>query len=165
MTGKKLQKFLFPDWNQTFLIRIIVVSVTAFIIFKFILIPFHISGFSMVPTYSNGGFNFSFTLKYLFTPPKRFDVVTVRFSGNHVMLLKRIIAVEGETVAFKNGFLLINGQEIDEPYVTRRKKWNLSPRIVKKDHVYVVGDNRNVPMETHHFGQTPVNRIIGVPLW
>jgi signal peptidase I len=119
----------------------------------------------MVPTYNNGGVNFAFTLKYLFTPPKRYDVVTVRFSGNHVMLLKRIVALEGETVEFKKGFLFINGQKIDEPYVSRRQPWNLAPRTVKKDHVYVVGDNRNVPMQTHHFGQTATNRISGVPIW
>jgi len=165
MPDKKLQKFLFPDLNQTFLVRIIIVGITAFILFKYILIPFRISGFSMVPTYKNGGFNFSFTLKYLLTPPKRFDVVTVRFSGNHVMLLKRIVALEGETIAFKKGFLIVNGQKINEPYVSKRQPWDLAPRIVKKNHVYVVGDNRNVPMERHHFGQTPINRITGVPLW
>ncbi len=165
MTGKKLQKFLFPDLNRKFLIRIIVVGISAFILFKYILIPFRIQGFSMVPTYNNGGFNFSFTLKYLLTPPKRFDVVTVRFSGTHVMLLKRIVAFEGETVEFKKGFLLINGRKIDEPYVSKRQSWDLAPRIVKKGHVYVVGDNRNVPMQTHHFGQTPINRITGVPIW
>ena len=119
----------------------------------------------MEPTYHNGGFNFAFTLKYLFSPPRRFDVVTVRLSGNHVMLLKRIVALEEESVEFKNGFLFVNGQKIDEPYVTKRQPWNLSPRVVKKDHVYVVGDNRNVAMETHDFGQTPVKRITGAPLW
>ena len=81
------------------------------------------------------------------------------------MLLKRIIATEGETVEFKEGYLHINGKKINEPYVTGRQKWDLLPRTVKKDHVYVVGDNRNVPMKMHDFGQTPVNRIIGAPLW
>ncbi|MDA3894924.1 MAG: signal peptidase I [Desulfobacteraceae bacterium] len=165
MTNKRLQKFLFPDLNQKFLIRILVVGVTAFILFKYILIPFRISGFSMVPTYNDGSVNFSFTLKYLFTPPKRFDVVTVRFAGNHVMLLKRIVALEGETIEFKKGFLFINGKKMHEPYVSKRQPWDLAPRTVKKDHVYVVGDNRNVSMERHHFGQTPINRITGVPLW
>jgi signal peptidase I len=165
MTSNKLQKFLFPDLNRKFFVRILVVGTTAFILFKYILIPFRISGFSMVPTYDDGGVNFAFTLKYLFTQPKRFDVVTVRFAGNHVMLLKRIVALEGETVEFKKGFLLINGQKINEPYVSKRQSWDLTPRIVKKGHVYVVGDNRNVPMQTHHFGQTPINRITGVPLW
>ncbi len=165
MTGKRLQKFLFPTVNRTFLLRILVVGITAFILFKYILIPFRISGLSMVPTYRDGEFDFSFTLKYLLTPPKRFDVVTVRYSGNHVMLLKRIIALEGETIAFKKGFLLINGRQIDEPYVSQRQPWDLPPRIVKKNHVYVAGDNRNVPMETHYFGQTPIDRITGAPLW
>ena len=165
MTNSKLQKFLFPDLNRKFLVRILLVSVTAFILFKYILIPFSISGFSMVPTYHDRGVNFSFTLKYLLTPPKRFDVVTVRFAGNHVMLLKRIVALEGETLEFKKGFLFVNGKKINEPYVTIRKEWDLAPRTVKKDHVYVVGDNRNVPIARHHFGQTPINRITGVLLW
>jgi hypothetical protein len=29
----------------------------------------------------------------------------------------------------------------------------------------VIGDNRNMPMENHHFGQTSKSRIMGVPLW
>jgi hypothetical protein len=29
----------------------------------------------------------------------------------------------------------------------------------------VVGDNRNMPLEHHYFGQTTVKRIIGVPIW
>jgi hypothetical protein len=29
----------------------------------------------------------------------------------------------------------------------------------------VVGDNRNMPIEDHHFGQTSKIRIMGGPLW
>jgi hypothetical protein len=29
----------------------------------------------------------------------------------------------------------------------------------------VVGDNRNMPLEHHYFGQTTLKRVIGVPLW
>jgi hypothetical protein len=29
----------------------------------------------------------------------------------------------------------------------------------------VVGDNRSMPIESHHFGQTSKSRIIGSPLW
>jgi hypothetical protein len=31
--------------------------------------------------------------------------------------------------------------------------------------VYLIGDNRSMPMEQHQFGQTPLNRIVGSPLW
>jgi hypothetical protein len=29
----------------------------------------------------------------------------------------------------------------------------------------VVGDNRSMPIENHHFGQTSRSRIVGGPLW
>ena len=81
------------------------------------------------------------------------------------MLLKRVIATEGETVEFKDGHLLVNGKQIPEPYVKGRYHWNLTPRKVKPHQVYLVGDNRSVPIQTHDFGQTDVNRIVGAPLW
>jgi signal peptidase I len=119
----------------------------------------------MEPTYRNGGFNFCWRLQYIFSEPKRHDVVVVRFAGNRVMLLKRVVAVEGEWVEFRNGKLFVEGKEIDEPYVRYPCDWNLPPRQVKENFVYVVGDNRNVPIENHAFGQTSIDRITGVPLW
>jgi hypothetical protein len=29
----------------------------------------------------------------------------------------------------------------------------------------VVGDNRSMPIEDHHFGQTSKIRVVGVPVW
>ncbi|MFZ2631148.1 MAG: signal peptidase I [Desulfosalsimonadaceae bacterium] len=165
MPDNAIKKFFFPELNRKLMARIVVVGVIAFIVFKYILIPFRISGLSMAPTYQNGDVNFCFALRYLLSQPKPFDVVTMRLSGRHVMLLKRIIATEGQTVEFRKGQVLIDGDIIHEPYVTSRFSWDLPARTVKKGHVYVVGDNRNVPMETHDFGQTPNNRIIGAPLW
>ena len=165
MSRKQIQQFLFPELNRRFLIRVLAVGIGAFVLFSYILIPFRITGFSMEPTYRDGEVNFSFALNYIFSPPERFDVVTIRLSGTRVMLLKRIVAFPGETVAFEKGYLMINGQKIAESYVSERRPWNLAPRTVKEGHVYVVGDNRNVPMNTHDFGQTPIHRITGAPLW
>ncbi len=81
------------------------------------------------------------------------------------MLLKRVVALEGERVEFRDGRLFVNGSEMDEPYVNYPSDWNLPPRVVGRNSVYVVGDNRNVPMEGHLFGQTSIHRIIGGPLW
>ena len=119
----------------------------------------------MTPTYQDGRFNFCFRLRYLFSKPQKKDVVVIRLAGRNVMLLKRIIALEGETVEFKAGQLFVNGKRVEEKYIQRPSDWNLPLRSVKKKHVYVVGDNRSVPMGIHQFGQTPVNRIIGGPLW
>ena len=163
--NRSIRRFLFPELNRNFLIRVILVAVFAFIIFRYLLIPFRVKGYSMVPTYNNGDFDFCYTLRYAFSPPKRFDIVTVRYAGTRVMLLKRVVATEGETIEFRNGQLFINGKEIKEPYVNVRYYWNLPPRTVKPHHVYVVGDNRSVPIKVQDFGQTDLNRIIGAPLW
>lgn len=119
----------------------------------------------MEPTYHDSSINFTWRLHYLFNEPERYDIVTVRFAGNKVMLLKRVVAVAGETVEFKNGTLKINGKKIDEPYVRYPCDWNLEPRLVEEGNVYVVGDNRNMPLKYHSFGQTSIKRIMGAPLW
>jgi signal peptidase I len=160
-----IRNFLFPAINRRFLIRVAIVAISAWMIFKYLLIPFQVKGYSMAPTYNNGEVNFCWTLRYLFSPPKRYDIVAVRYAGTHVMLLKRVIALAGESVEFKGGRLYINGREIKEPYVKGKYNWDLVMRTVKPHHVYVVGDNRSVPMETHDFGQTDANRIVGAPLW
>ena len=165
MLNNRLRAFFLPNLNKTFFIRAVLVAALAFLVFRFFLIPFRIHGLSMAPTYSNGQVNFCNTLRYAFSPPDRYDIVAVRMAGRSVMLLKRVVAVAGETVAFENGKLHINGRKLEEPYITYDYDWTLPPRRVKPDHVYVVGDNRRVPMQTHHFGQTPVNRIVGAPLW
>jgi len=61
----------------------------------------------MEPTYHDGGVNFCWRLRYLSSEPKKRDVVAVRFAGNKVMLLKRVIALEGEQVEFRNGKLFV----------------------------------------------------------
>jgi signal peptidase I len=160
-----IRNFLFPAINRKFLIRVAIVTISAWMIFTYLLIPFRVKGYSMAPTYGNGEVNFCWTLRYMFSPPKRYDIVTVRYAGTRVMLLKRVIALEGESLEFKDGRLYINGREIKEPYVKGKYDWNLPQRTVKPNHVYVAGDNRNVPMKTHDFGQADVNRIVGAPLW
>ncbi len=119
----------------------------------------------MEPTYHNGSINFCLTLGTFFSKPQRHDVVAVRLAGHRVMLLKRVVALEGERVEFLHGKLLVDGNAIEEPYVQYPCHWNLSPRQVDQSSVYVVGDNRSMPMEDHFFGQASIKRIIGVPLW
>ena len=101
----------------------------------------------------------------MFSTPERHDVVAIRLAGEKVVLLKRVVALEGDVVAFRDGALFVNGKKVDEMYIRNPSSWNLAPRKVDKDHVYVVGDNRSVPIDVHQFGQTSIERIIGGPLW
>jgi len=161
----KIRQFFFPSLTPKFLIRVCLVALLAYLFFGYLCIPFTIQGMSMEPTYHNGGVNFCWRVRYLFSEPRRYDVITVRFAGSKVMLLKRVVALEDEQVEFRDGKLFIDGKEMEEPYVRLPCHWNLPPRRVEKDCVYVIGDNRSMPIENHHFGQASKNRIVGVPLW
>jgi len=161
----RIRQFFFPSLTPKFLIRVSLVALGAYILFGHIFIPMHIKGYSMEPTYHNGSINFCWRLRYLFSEPKKGDVVMVRLAGNKVVLLKRIVAVEEELVEFRGGKLFVDGAVVEEPYVRYPYDWDLPPRVVKQDHVYVVGDNRSEPMGRHNFGQTARKRIIGAPLW
>ena len=104
-------------------------------------------------------------LRYVFSKPERHHVVAIRLAGNKIVLLKRVIALEGETIEINKGIVFVNNVQINEPYAGDPSDWNLAPRKVAKAHVYVIGDNRSVPMHIHQFGQTKIDRIIGAPLW
>ncbi len=119
----------------------------------------------MEPTYVKGDFNFCFRLRYMFSTPERHDVVAIRLAGEKVILLKRVVGLEGDVVGFRDGALFVNEKKMNETYIRFPSGWNLCPRKVDKDHVYVVGDNRSVPIDVHQFGQTSRERIIGAPLW
>ncbi|MGD9949761.1 MAG: signal peptidase I [Desulfobulbus sp.] len=164
MRRSLFRRFLLPELNRLFFLRVLVLILATVLIFTQMLLPLKIEGQSMEPTYANG-FNICWRGRYLFSAPQRGDVVVIRFAGNRVLLLKRIVALAGDTVAFKNGVLLVNGQSVAEPYVRHRSAWNLPPRTVDPGKVYVVGDNRGVPMASHHFGQVALQRIVGGLLW
>jgi len=160
-----LKTFFFPSLTTGFILRLVVIAALAVVLFTYVLIPFKINGQSMEPTYQNGRMNFCWRPAYLFSPPGRHDIVAVRFAGRHIMLLKRVVGLEGDTVEFRDGDLFINREKLAEPYVRYPCNWNLAPRTVKKGNIYVVGDNRDVPIHTHDFGQTPIKRVLGAPLW
>ena len=164
-TSSRIRQFFFPSLTPRFLLRVALVAIGSYLFFGHICTPLRIEGYSMEPTYHNGGINFCWRLQYLFSEPQRGDIVLVRLAGSRVMLLKRVVAVEGEEVAFHDGKLVVGGTEISEPYVQYPCDWELSPRQVAPGNVYVVGDNRSEPLERHYFGQVSLERIVGGPLW
>jgi signal peptidase I len=163
--SRAIRQFFFPSLTPWFVIRVLVVALLAYLFFGYLCIPLRIKGSSMAPTYRTGGFNFCWTLRFVRSEPKPSDVVAIRFAGRRIMLLKRIVAVQDSTVEFRGGRLFVDGNGVDEPYLRYPSDWSLPPRRVMKGHVYVVGDNRSMPIENHVFGQTPIERIVGGPLW
>jgi signal peptidase I len=165
MINNRVRRFLLPECNRFFFLRLLTVALATVLLFTQVLIPLKIQGQSMEPTYLDGSFNLCWRGRYLFSAPQRGDVVAIRFAGRQVMLLKRVVALAGDTVAFRDGVLVVNGQPVAEPYVRMRSNWNLESRSVEPGKVYVVGDNRSVPIERHHFGQVEQERIMGGVVW
>lgn len=164
-TRSWVREFFFPRITPIYLVRVALVAALAYLFFAFVCTPFVIRGKSMEPTYRDGGFNFCFKLRYLFSEPRRGDVVGLKLAGARVILLKRVVATTGQAVEFKEGRLLVDGKPEEEPYVQGPCDWELPPRTVEAGHVYVVGDNRSMPMEGHDFGQAALGRVVGGPLW
>ena len=160
-----------PSWLQRVLIgrnpkrtlmRSLILVVVSVIVFKFVLQPIRVEGGSMLPTYKDRGVHFVYRLTYLFHGPRRGDVVAIRLlAGEHVMFMKRVVGLPGETVAFHQGRLYVNGKPVDEPYVKLRCDWEHGPEPVGADQYYVVGDNRDMPWDYHEKGRPTRNLIVG----
>ena len=143
------------------LVRIVVLVLAVILTREFALLPVQIKGPSMLPTYQENGVNFVNRLAYVAHEPRRGDVVTIRYSGTSVMLMKRVIGLPGETIAFHQGRVLVNGTQLAEPYVKYPTDWELPPVTLTNGNYFVVGDNRSMPLVQHTFGETERRRIIG----
>ncbi len=128
---------------------------------NYFLLPIRVEGASMLPTYGENAVNFVNRLGYLFHEPQRGDVVAIRLAGEHLMYMKRIVALPGETIAFRAGRAYINGKPLDEPYVNLPCYWEREPETVLPGHYFVVGDNRSMNYEDHVRGQAQRKRILG----
>jgi signal peptidase I len=157
-----LQRVLIGRNPKRTLVRVLVLAVVSFVVFKFVLVPIRVQGGSMLPTYKESGVNLVNRLAYLFHEPRRGDVVAIGLqAGEHIMYMKRIVGLPGETVAFHNGRVFINGKPLDEPYVKLPCNWEHEPEQVGPDQYYVVGDNRDMPWEDHYKGRPTRNHIVG----
>ena len=150
---------------------LLAVGLVCFVTFKFILLPVRVSGISMLPTYRDHSVNWVNRLAYLRQEPQRGDVVGISFSTvtnaadgllpPHIMLVKRIIGLPGETVAFAGGRVLINGVVLNEPYEKLPCDWDRAPVTLAPDEYFVVGDNRSMPQQDHEFGVCKRYQIVG----
>jgi len=143
------------------LVRAVVLAVLCVIGYSVSLLHIRVEGISMLPTYQDGSTHFVNRLAYLRHGPQRGDVVGIRLAGYHVMYLKRVIGLPGETVAFLNGKVLIDGEVLDEPYEKLPCDWTRQPEKLGPDEYFVVGDNRSMPIELHTMGKVERDRIVG----
>jgi signal peptidase I len=93
----------------------------------------------------------------VFNPSDRYKDLT----GNTEALIKRIIAVEGDTVEVKNRRVYVNGVEQEEAFINEDPDYDLKLTEVPKGMLLVLGDNRNHSFDSHMWGFLPEKNVIG----
>jgi len=90
---------------------------------------------------------------------KRGDVVVFLFPDDpSKSYIKRLIGLSGDTVEIREGKVIVNGQELDEPYVDSRLNQShrsQQPIYVRPNYYYVLGDNRDNSSDSRIWGLVP----------
>jgi signal peptidase I len=173
---------------------IIIAFALALLIKTFLIQAFYIPSESMVPTLRIGDRVLVNKLVYDFGEPQRGDVVVFEnpdlveedrnifevvwdwlveglgFSADPTRdFIKRVVGLPGDTVEMQNGKVYVNGQLVQEPYISNRGAQDFAPTQVKPDHVFVMGDNRPNSQDSRSaLGQIPMDKVVGkafVLLW
>lgn len=143
------------------LARIAALAAGAYIVFGHLLIPVRGAGPSMLPTLQDGQFLFVNTLAYVGTDPRRGDIVGISLAGRSALYIKRIVGLPGERLRIDAGTVYVDGVPLEEPYVERRRPWDIGEFVLGDDEYLVIGDNRGMTVNNHDFGKARRERIIG----
>jgi signal peptidase I len=140
-----------------------------FFVSHFIFQSVQVVGISMSPTLHDADRYFVNRLLYHVREPKRGDIVVVK-DPDGIYVVKRIIALAGESVYLKNGTLYINGKHLMEPYLPAGTSTftfdKTQDELITcgKDRYFVLGDNRSNSLDSRAYGTVSRQNIIGVIL-
>jgi len=165
---------------------VVIAVVLALFIRAFVVQAFKIPSGSMEPTLLIGdhilvskfiyGFSLPFVDKKLlqFTKPARGDVIVFVYPVEPGKdFIKRVIAVEGDTVLIRDKKIYINGTlytdehgyysdpKIFHPGDIGSNRDNYGPAVVPRNCVFVMGDNRDKSYDSRFWGFVDVNKVKG----
>ena len=129
------------SWIFAGLIGLAVVLFVLFVWFS----PVHIADASMEPTLETGDTVFYDRLYRHFREYERGDIVAFRDPETKELLIKRVVALGGETVEAKDGHLIIDGQfGMDEHRYSATKTPDFDRVEVPEGTVFVLSDDRSI---------------------
>ena len=169
--GKKRRKRVDYELIQSvivWIIQIVIVCVLAFGIVWYFGHKVSVIGDSMSPELVNGDVTLINRLAYDARRPKRGEVIAFKPNGNENShyYVKRVIALPGETITYKEGKLWIDGEVLEEEYETTEivELGLLEDEItLDGDEYFVLGDDRvnSEDSRTANIGNVKRSEIAG----
>lgn len=162
VSGKKIEKSTVREYTEAIIIAIVL----AIFIRTFIVQAFKIPSGSMLPTLQIGDHllvnKFMYGLKNPFTGkvivplknPKRGDVVVFLHRQSGQDYIKRVLAVEGETIELRNGDVFINNEAIDDKhacYSTNIVKGGLYTTVCNNDPAVVTEEKSAAALHQYSY--------------
>ncbi|HET7628895.1 MAG TPA: signal peptidase I [Bacillales bacterium] len=168
-----MQRRAIVDWMKAVTLALTIV----FLVQYFFFANYVVHGESMMPTIHDGNRLIVGKIDYEFEKPQRFDLIVFHFSKEEDFI-KRIVGLPGETIAYKNDVLYVDGKPKKEPYLVPYKdkletvsSGNLTKnftlremtgrKTVPNDCVFVMGDNRRHSYDSRYFGFVKMSDIVG----
>ena len=137
------------------------------ILTNFVVKPIKVNGSSMYPTLKDESLGFSNILMFELFGVNRFDVVIVYVESLDEYLVKRVIALPNETIEVKENQIYVDGKLIEQPFLDELyvKDFpvftnNFEAVTLKKDEVFLMGDNRPFSSDSRVFGAFKLEDII-----
>lgn len=134
-----------------------------FVLKMWVVEPAFVSQVSMRPTLDDGDALVIDKLSYHFRDPRIGDIVTARLPDTGESVVKRVVALAGDSIGFYDGTMLLNDRPVDDSYAVRKdmQGYFWGPIIVPEGHVFLLGDNYYESTDSRSFGPVPVDAVDG----
>ncbi len=141
----------------------VVVVVLFVLTVQFVAEPMKVDSESMAPTYHTGDQVMVLKLGARNEHPQIRDVIAFHPPGSDELLVKRVVAVGGDTVGIEDGVLVVDGHQVKEGFVDHAQMDSVyfGPVRVPAGSVFMMGDNRPNSVDSRRFGPVPLHDVVG----